>query len=158
MINSISMNSSISGLQEFQPNFAASKLSESQKSTISDILSEYDPENITEEDAKEIWQSFQNAGIQPQAGLKEVIETNGFDAEDIRVKATGEKTPPPPPASGAFGSNRSSTINTSALSTLKDILSNYDLDNLSSDDQDDLLNQIYNAGLTDIGSLIDLKS
>lgn len=89
MINSISSNSSmISSLQPSNANFAFSMLTDDQKSAIQDILSNYDPENITKEDAKEIWQAFQDAGIQPQEGLKEVIERKA-----LTRKISGSKQP-----------------------------------------------------------------
>jgi len=167
MVSSISSSSSmISSLEQLSSSRTpVSTLTDDQKSTISDILSNYDADNISEDDAKEIWQAFQDAGIKPQAGMKEAIESAGFDADNIRTLATGETAPtgaaggtppPPPPDGGGFGS--SSSISATDLSTLKDILSNYDLSNLSSDDQTNLLSQINAAGLSSLGNLIDLKS
>ena len=62
-----------------------SSLTDDQKSTVASILSNYDADNITTSSAQEIFQKLLDAGITPQKGLKEAIESAGFDAEQIAV-------------------------------------------------------------------------
>ena len=107
------MVSSIQGLGSVFSSMGTSmkmtELTDDQKSTISDILSNYDPDTVTEEDAKEIFQAFKDAGINPAKGMKEAIEAAGFDAEQLRTWGMGDTSstsgssemqgsmPPPPP-------------------------------------------------------------
>jgi hypothetical protein len=135
----------------------AQSLTDEQKQKIADILSQYDPENVSEEDAKAIFQAFKDAGITPAKGMKEAIEAAGFDAEDLRARGMtdqgGRMPPPPPPDSGS-----SSGVNVSALQSLQEVLSQYDLTNMTEDDQSQLLSQLQNQGLMNPGYIIDLKS
>jgi len=87
--------------------------------------------------------------------MKEAIEVAGFDAEDLRSKGMGDgNMPPPPPQS----SSSSSSINLSALQSLQEILSQFDLSNLSESDQTSLLTKLQESGLISTGSVIDIKS
>jgi hypothetical protein len=135
----------------------AQSLTDEQKQKIADILSQYDPENVSDEDAKAIFQAFKDAGITPAKGMKEAIEAAGFDAEDLRTRGMsdqgGRMPPPPPPDSGS-----SSGVNVSALQSLQEILSQYDLTDMTTDEQSQLLSQLQNQGLMNPGYIIDLKS
>jgi len=126
------------------------ELTDDQKKTIADILSNYDPDNVSEEDAKAIFQAFKDAGITPAKGMKEAIEAAGFDADALREMGMDDegKMPPPPPESS------SSSINLSTLQSLQDILSQFDLNNLSETDQSSLISQLEESGLIYPGSVI----
>ena len=130
------------------------ELTDDQIQTITDILSQYDPDNVSDEDAKAIFQAFEDAGITPAKGMKEAIEAAGFDAEDLRSRGMSEDgtMPPPPPE------DSNSSINLSALQSLQEILNQYDLTNLSDSDQKSLLSQLEDSGLVFPGSVIDIKS
>ncbi|MHB8136283.1 MAG: hypothetical protein ACYDH1_18905 [Anaerolineaceae bacterium] len=131
------------------------ELTSDQTNTISDILSQYDAENVSDDDAKAIFQAFKDAGITPAKGMREAIEAAGFDAEDLRSKGLGDgNMPPPPPQS----SSSSTSINLSALQSLQEILSQFDLTNLSDTDQTSLLTKLQESGLINTGSVIDIKS
>ncbi len=131
------------------------ELTEDQTSKIAEILSQYDPENVSDEDAKAIFATFKEAGINPAKGMKEAIEAAGFDADDLRARGMGDQgmmPPPPPQSSSAQG------INLSALKSLQEILSQYDLSNLSDNDQSDLTSKLQELGFISTGSVIDIKS
>jgi hypothetical protein len=131
-------------------------LTADQKSQIKSILSQYDPDKVTKEDAKSIFQAFREAGIKPLPGMKETIEEAGFDAEDLRAKGKPEGPPPPPPQRA--GNNKSSGVNLSALKSLQDILSEYDLTNMTEEDESGLLSTLQQQGFMNPGIMIDLKS
>lgn len=137
--------------------FKAEPLSADQKSQIQSILSQYDPDQVDEEDAKSIFQAFREAGIKPSAGMKEAIEAAGFDAEDLRAKGKPQGPPPPPPPQGG-GKSGNAGINLSALKTLQDILSEYDLTDMSEEEETGLLGQLQQQGFMNPGIVIDLKS
>lgn len=152
MVSSIQGMGSMMGMDQMR---SVSSLTDEQKQKIADILSQYDPENVSEDDAKAIFQAFKDAGITPAKGMKEAIEAAGFDAEDLRTKGMpdkGQMPPPPPPDSSTSG------VNVSALQSLQDILSEYDLSDMSEDEQSQLLSQLQEQGLMNPGYIIDLKS
>ena len=150
MINSIQGVSSMMGAGMMSK---SQGLTDDQKNTITEILSQYDPDNVTEEDAQAIFQAFKDAGITPTRGMKEVIEAAGFDDDDLRYKGmTDNQMPPPPPPS------QSSGVNLSALQSLQEILNQYDLTNLSEEDQTSLTQKLMENGFLQPGSMVDLSS
>ena len=64
-----------------------SHLTDKQSQLVTDTLSKYDPNNLTEADAKEIVSSFREAGIRPSKALKEAMLAEGFDAKEVVKKA-----------------------------------------------------------------------
>ncbi len=146
MIDQISGNTSMSGLSSL---FEAKTLTDEQKEKIKEILSNYDADSITADDAKEIFTAFKEAGITPAAGMKEAIESAGFDAENLRSLAGFDQAPPPPPPSSEA---KSTNINQSALQSLQTILNDYDLTELSEDEQSELLTRLQDAGLLQYAS------
>lgn len=103
MIGGISSNMPISSSYgNSSANSTKNSLSVSQKETIESVLSNYDSENLTSEDATEIKESFQEAGIKPSKEMAETMALLGFDAKKIGNLATegsgqGSMPPPPPP-------------------------------------------------------------
>ncbi len=152
------MVSEIQGISSMMGGMMSQKtqgLTDDQKNTIASILSEYDPENVSDEDAQAIFQAFKDAGITPARGMKEAIEAAGFDAEDLRSRGMSDQgmMPPPPPKNSG-----SQSLDLSALQSLQEILSQYDLTNLSDSDQSTLMNQLESSGLIYPGSVLDIKS
>lgn len=151
MIDQISSSMSMGNMQGPPPR---QPLTDEEKQTIQDILASYDLDSITEEDAKEIFQAFKDAGITPTAGMKEAIEEAGFDAEELRKMgmSQGAGAPPPPP-------QQSSGIDTDLLQSLQDILNQYDLENLTSEDKTSLVSALQDAGLLNsTGNMINLSA
>lgn len=102
--------SSVSSSQTFQPQMnnvsKSSSLSTEQKALIEEVLSQYDSESLSADDATAIVEAFKEAGIQPSSGLQSAMSTAGFDAKEVGDlagvgKGGGGKPPmgPPPPAS-----------------------------------------------------------
>lgn len=152
------MISSIQGVSSMMGSGMMSRMTEltdTQKSTIADILSQYDAANVSDEDAKAIFQEFKDAGITPAKGMKEAIEAAGFDAEDLRTRGMSDQGMPPP---APKESSSSSSINLSSLQSLQEILSQYDLTNLSDTDQSSLISALEETGLIYPGSVIDIQS
>jgi hypothetical protein len=150
------MVSSIQGMGQLLSVGMQSKsegLTDDQKAQIQSILSQYDPDNVSAEDAKAIFQAFKDAGIKPARGMKEVIEVAGFDAEDLRAKGMPDDRPPAPPQRTS-----STGINTAVLQELQDLLSQYDLTNLSDEDGQSLMTKLQEKGFIYPGSVLDLKS
>jgi hypothetical protein len=132
------------------------QLSSDDKQKVQDLLSQYDPTSITADDAKELFKSFEEAGIKGP-GLREAISEAGFDADQVWSLAHDGQKPPQPPQGSGMGGGKDS-INTTALQSLQNILSQYDLSSLSSDDETNLFTQLSNAGFMKSGSILDLNA
>jgi hypothetical protein len=150
MVSNVQGVGSVYGMEGFQ---APQPLSDDQKTQVQSILSKYDPAKITADDAKAIFKSFQDAGIKPAPGLSDTIKAAGFDPKQLRS------------LSGAGGRHHhhgqsgdsSSGVNVSAMQSLQSILSQYDLTNLSSDQQGELVSKLRDAGLMKSGNTISLS-
>ncbi len=132
---------------------------EEQKSQVASILSEYDSSSLTAEDAASINDSFKEAGFKGGFGLYQAIKEAGFDGDTIRSldpasQTGGPKGPPPPPPSdgGVTG------LNEEALAELQSILEQYDLENLSSEDESELLTALDESGLLMSGLLFNTSA
>lgn len=127
-------------------------LTDEQKTKIKDILSGYDPSNITATSAKEIFQKFSDVGITPGRGVRETIEAAGFDAEQLRELGM-------PDDFKKMGAHRGGMADRPPLSadqkaTVKGILSKYDPTKLSETDIRSILQSLRDSG---VGPASDLK-
>jgi hypothetical protein len=62
-------------------------MTEEAKKQVTDILSQYDSENLSSEDMDAINKSFKDAGIRPSGELKSMLEDSGFDAKALGDRA-----------------------------------------------------------------------
>ena len=115
-----------------------SHLTDKQSQLVSDTLSKYDPNKLTEADAKEITSSFREAGIRPSKALKEVMLAEGIDAKIVAKKAGLQR----PQISGSAGMKESFNISENQLSELYKLLHQYHSDDSVDADRNSLLNSI----------------
>ena len=101
MVDQISGSSSLA-LRPIEPQ----RLTGSQRSSVQDILADFDAEEVSEADAVAIREKFRAEGIRPSADLRSEIEAAGFDVDDLRPPGGpggaggpggGHHGPPPPP-------------------------------------------------------------
>jgi len=131
-------------------------LTDDQKSQITSTLSKYDPSKLTAQDARAIFDSFHEAGIRPNAeGLQETVSTAGFDVQKLLSLAKPERRQDHHDG-GKHGTRNG--INISALQSLQSILSQYDLSNLTSDQEKEIRTQLNAAGLTKSGKTINVNA
>lgn len=127
-------------------------MTEEQQAQVASILSDYDASALTEDDALSIVEAIEDAGLRPGRELGNAITDAGFDPGEIASLAGLSKQGPPPPPPPPAGT--SSEINIEAVAELQEILSQYDLDNLTSEEEADLLEKLQSSGLLTPGSLI----
>jgi hypothetical protein len=100
MINSVSSSANFQPMQRPQ----AEPLTSEQTELMNETLAQFDPENLTAEDAQSIMQTFMDAGIQPGQEMEAIMAEAGFDAAELGElgRPEGERPPgpPPPPPSG----------------------------------------------------------
>lgn len=105
----VSASTSTQMLQTTSVSSKNSNLSSEQKALIEDVLSNYDTNSLSADDASEIIVAFQEAGIVPSQALSTAMEASGFDAQEIGdlASASGASAsagrpaggrPPPPPS------------------------------------------------------------
>ena len=131
-----------------------STLSKDQQNTISETLSSYDPENLTEEDAQSIAETFSNAGITPGRELANVMAEAGFDAHGVGELAGNEPPhrPPPPQA-------QNNGFTEEMLSTLESLLEEREGEDIDADVIESItktMQELY--GLEPSGRLIDISA
>src|SRR5664279_485865 len=144
----------------YQSQYQTQTLSDDQKKTLSSILKNYDPTKLTSSDAKAIFQSLQQAGIQPSKDLTDTLKTAGFDPQKMRQLAGGGRHHHHHQDAAAVSSSTgsSSQINLSSLQSLQSVLGQYDLNNLSTDQSKKLQSQLTDLGLAQPGSTINLTA
>ncbi len=165
MVDSIQGGNSMSALYGTEARPAPKPLTDDQKSQVQSILSNYDPKTLTADDAKAIFKSIQDAGIQAGPGLREALSNAGFDAQQLRALANpeGQKHHHHHHHGGGAsastgGTGSSQGLDVSTLQSLQSILGQYDLKNLSSDQQSDLISKLNGAGLLQPGNTINLSA
>lgn len=124
----------------------AARLTESQSAGLQKILSDYDPNNLSTSDAKDIVSQIKDLGIRPGAALAQSLNDAGFDPGELRQAAGPEgqrRPPPPPPPPGGDGQ-----IDQTAIDSLASILESYDLTALSDADQESIQSQLNQAGFS----------
>jgi hypothetical protein len=118
----------------------SSKLTEQQGQKLTELLTNYDADNLSENDAKEIVSQIKELGIKPGSGLASALETSGIDAKGLAELAgiqgaEGAKPsggPPggggpggsggPPPGGGGKGRD---SVDDTAVSLIADALESY---------------------------------
>lgn len=164
MMSSIQGTGSLGGIDSFPPPPQSRPLTDDQKSLVQSTLAEHDAENLTADDAREILDTFRQAGIRPGRELRQAIQDAGFDEKKLLDLARPEGAPEGGPQGGPqgprsnHGARSSSNVDLSALQSLQSILNNYDLSSISDEDETNLLSQLNSAGLVRTGYMIDLSA
>jgi len=137
-----------------QPARSEQSLTADQQSLISETLSEFDTENLSQEDALSIIETFSQANIQPGAALEKALSSAGFDAKSIGELGNiseGSRPPPPPP-------KQSTEEITSMVDYLAEILEETlaanDGNSLSDEDKQSILAQVFEKFDIDEGESI----
>ncbi len=132
------------------------EFTDEQKSTVASILAEYDPSDLTAEDAQAINTAFKDADFKGGFGLFQAIQEAGFDGDAIRAldpPSHAERPKgPSPPSGGTAG------LNKDALYELQSILENYDIENLSSEDEVYLITELEESGLLLPGLMVNTSA
>jgi len=121
-----------------------------QKAQVQSILAEYDSASLTDEDATAINRAFQDAGIRPSLDLRDTIEAAGFDPTRLR-DAPGAQHP-----GGTASASGGMAVDMNALKSLQSILDDYDLSELTSNEQSSLVERLSQSGLLRTGLMLDV--
>jgi len=121
-----------------------------QQEKLQTLLSDFDVDNLSVDDATSIMAGIEEIGIAPSESLVDLMAENGFDAKTIGDMG-GADHPPPPPSTV--------TENTSELvSFLEELLESYDSDDLSEENKDSILAAVQEEfGLVESDSLLSIE-
>ncbi|MDF7799437.1 hypothetical protein P4C99_08170 [Pontiellaceae bacterium B1224] len=138
-------------------------LSSEQQSLVEETLQQYDLENLTEEDAQAIVETFKAAGIEPGQALEQAMADAGADAEEVGELAgvqgpQGNRPPPPPRPAGAESEDTEALEISSLVEYLEEILSEKEVAELSDEEKQEIYTQVVeHFGLSAGESLINIK-
>jgi hypothetical protein len=138
MVNSISGM----GSTQYMPQ-ASSKLTDDQKSQLEEIISNYDPENMTQEDMKSMMDEIRDAGITPSKDLRDIMDAAGFKPP--------EKPQGPPP------DDSTSETKQQLPDYLLDFIQKQESGSVTQDDINSLIKDLTSSGLSSQGSIVDQK-
>ncbi|MCG3268868.1 hypothetical protein [Yoonia sp. I 8.24] len=139
----------------------AQSLTDTQKQGLEDVLSNYDVENLSDSDAKEIVSQIEELGIAKGQGLASALGDAGIDARGLAEQAgiggaegNGGR-PPPPPGGGPKGPDEAS------ISTLQSVVEQLQASVDASDEDVDfgtmLTQALEDAGLDTSSPIVDYR-
>lgn len=133
---------------QFQPNFITEpKLTVDQKTTLNEIISKYDPQNMTEETTKQMMEEIKEAGITPNKEFGEIMDKAGFK----RPEPPHQGQMPPKGEIPHFNNKNSVEIFLS-------FMSKYESDTATKEDFEMMIQQLSANGEDLQGIFIDKKS
>ncbi len=143
MINGIGSSSSTSQTMMYKQreNY---KMTDEQKQSVTDLLSQYDDVSSISDDEKEtLMENIKDLGVKPGDDLKNIMESAGFE-------------PPKPPEGGMPPQSSDSTSSTEELpSFLSDFISKYQSGEVSEDDMNTLFAQLKSNNMGAKGNIYD---
>ncbi len=152
------MNTTSSMQQMQQP--PSQPLSEEQENALQDILSNYDLENISQEELDQLHAEMEEAGIPRSRETMQAMTEAGLD---FSTMAPPEGPPPggmPPGGEGSEGgvsgiSGVEESSETSTVSTLMDLISQIQSGEADESDLESFLGQFKQALTSSVGNMID---
>ncbi len=139
MISSVSNSGNI----QFYPQPKANNtLTDEQKSSLKEIISNYDSGNMTENDWKNMMEEIKSSGVGPGEDMKQIMEEAGFE------KPKGMK----PPEGYA---NRPPVEDKETIDLIKEYMEKKEEGEISQDEFDNFLQSLLNTKQNTNGLLID---
>ncbi|MBN2011469.1 hypothetical protein JW960_19205 [candidate division KSB1 bacterium] len=133
---------SSTGLQAMNMQFAANQnaqLTDDQKDQLQEILSNYDPANMSDDEKKSLMEALKSSGIGPSKEVRTIIEDAGFKL--------GKPPAGPPPGGNGMGGAKPPFM--------QEAINKYESEGLTDQDIDDLISQLKKWGGSQQGVLID---
>ncbi len=122
-----------------------------QKTSVQEIISNYDPEHFSKDEFMAMGREFRDAGIRPSEELKSMLEEHGFQVDPFVMEGHGPKPPEgpaglkqgPPPRNLLEGLQQlltiSEDIRDDELKTMvEELMEKQESDEVTAEDMDDL--------------------
>jgi len=149
------MTSPIQGIggNGMTPRIDSTPMTESLRASFQKILARYDVEHLSQTDCEALTNELRQAGIGRTREVRSLLEQAGVAVEKLDKAG---------PTRAEDGSGRprpmSGGINVRALQSFQDILSNYDLTNMSAADEQNLMNDLTSSGLLQAGLILNIQA
>ena len=143
MVSSVSSTSSV--YSGYQSTSSSSSLTEEQKSTLEDIISKYDPDNMDEESMTAMMDEIKEAGITPSKEFGEIMNTAGFEPP--------EKPQGPPPTE-----ETDETSETETPQCVLDFLEKKETGEITDEDINTLVQSLLSTDQSTTGTIVDQKA
>lgn len=128
------------------------RMTDSQKTSLQEIISNYDSDNFSQKDFEAMEDELKSAGIGRTREAKSMLEDAGFDITQYAKNGPGAGQGPGGPPQGQGG------LNLQALQSFQEILDDYSLENMSSEDQENLLTDLTDSGLLQSGLIMNISA
>ena len=142
------------GSGAMMPQVGQTHVNKNQKALFQEIMVKYDAKNFSQTDFEAMGEELRQAGIGRTSEVKSMLEDAGFNID--QYTKGGPAGMQGGPGSGP-GPVRGS-INAQALQSFQEILGNYNLTNMSSEDQENLMTDLTSSGLMRTGIILDLTA
>ncbi|MEP1792976.1 hypothetical protein [Parasphingorhabdus sp.] len=158
-VNIMMINSAASYNGTMQP--TANRLTETQSQQLTEVLSNYDPDALSDDDAKNLVSEIKELGIQPSTGLANALSEVGTNAKDLGEKAGVKEGPHPsggkkgPPPEGGRGVE---SVDDALISLISDAVETYETSEESESLWSILETSLEEAGYDTSESLVDFYS
>ena len=146
----------------------AKSLSDTQKQGLEEVLANYDPKNLSDDDAKSLVAQIKDVGLQPGRGLSEALGSVGIDARGLAQQAgLGDQGGPgggkggPGGVGGPGGGPGAKGPDSAAVQTLQSVVEQLKASMSDGDSEEDfaalLLQKLEEAGLDTSEPILDFR-
>lgn len=118
------------------------QLTDAEKEKLQEIIDKYDPEEMTEESQKEMFEELKSAGIRPGKELKSTLENAGFEMPKP------PQGPPPPKMGSGLG------VSTQKPEYLQNFENKFQAGEVTDSDIEQLLKNLKSSGESHVGVLL----
>ncbi len=143
------------GSGAMMPQVGQTHMNKNQKALFQEIISKYDAKNFSQTNFEAMGEELRQAGIGRTSEVKSMLEEAGFNIDQY-AKGGPARMPGGP---GRGPRPMRGNINIQVLQSFKEILDNFDdLTNMTSEDQENLMNDLTSSGLMRTGIILDLTA
>ncbi|MGE5365298.1 MAG: hypothetical protein ACM3SM_14295 [Bacteroidota bacterium] len=121
----------------------SNRLTDEQKKKLQEIIAQYDPETVTQEDMKNMMEEIDSAGIKPSKEFGEIMNEAGF------------KRPEKP--EGAEGAGPLSETQDDLAQKLLELLKEKESGSINQEDLDDFIDNLRNSMESSQGNIVNQK-
>lgn len=126
-----------------------SNLNDEQKAQLSEILSGYDPKNMTDDSKYQLFEDLKAAGIPKGRDLKKALDEVGIEAPTRRKKRSNEYQ--------TKVNNQESAKSSEMIARNLELLEKYNPENVTDEDIDHVLKKVKATGFSITGLFLNIE-
>lgn len=136
--------------------------SEDQKQSLNDVIAQYDPSDLSDEEAKTLVNEISELGISRGEDLTTALSEAGFDPKGLADQAgfgRGDGPPPPPPSVSGLGNKGAESDEVQALlSIVNELRVNIEENGVEGDFSELLTAALEDAGIDTTTPIVDFRA